>query len=386
MENSSVLMALAKVPMDMSVPGNATNWDVYVAQFDRQWEEHYTLNWIFIGIMSSLAAFGTLTNLFVLISLVLVLELHHCQYAFVGNLAFADILITAIVLPVIVAVLLKGPDMFRRHPWFCELEGSICASACAGSIWCIMAISVERYICICHHNLHSKLFTPLRTAGLIILLWIVANAIHAPNYLGWGRTGYTADLNLCTSELHLQSYSIFFGILAVIIPINISFYAYMQIYRRIRISRAGRRILVSHSRASTNSSADPTAPGIIPPMQLRAIRDEIQLAKALFKVFILFLLSWMPLGLFFILRSSVTFPKWYNFMGLILAHGSSATNSVIYFWMTDLLRTTKEGYRRLIRRAKANRVGLPGMLAKELNIKRMGSNLRTYEHHPDPVG
>ncbi|XP_055345093.1 alpha-1A adrenergic receptor-like [Paramacrobiotus metropolitanus] len=318
---------------------NTTEWDILIHEFNQQWAAERTLNYVFCAVMTVLAVFGTLANIVVLLSFVILKELHQIQYAFVGNLAAADLIITAFIIPANIV----GPRFFRDNPWFCEMDGTICATACAGSVWCIMAISVERYICICHYSLHIKLFTVPRTIFIILLLWMIAHLIHLPNLIGWGVTAYSDDLYLCTTELHVWSYSIFFGSWAILIPILISFYAYVQIYLRVRNSRAVRRRAVAPSRSSGNSH-----PGSVPD-PAGSFRTEMALLKALFNVFLIFLVSWILIGFFFVGRAWIAFPKTYNFVALVLSHGSSATNSAIYFWMTDTLQITRQGCRRLWR-------------------------------------
>ncbi|XP_055337133.1 alpha-1A adrenergic receptor-like [Paramacrobiotus metropolitanus] len=301
------------------------------------------MNYFYVTVMNVFAVLGTLANMIVIVSLLLLPELHKIEYAFVGNLAAADMLVTGVVIPVNILATLRGPTMFRDHPWFCELGGTICASSCAGSIWCIMAISVERYICICHYAVYRNMFTPPRVALMIICLWIIAHSIHLPNVLGWGHTSYSGDLYLCTAELGLWSYSVFYGMSAILVPIGISFYAYLKIYLRVRRSRAGRRHLTGNKNQMPTSAAigadsdpvsyNPKAQVIHPKTRVSGVQGEMKLLQALFKMFTIFLASW-----------------------LLIAHGSSATNSVVYFWMTDLMRTTKNGYIRLWSRFRRTRI------------------------------
>ncbi|XP_055330318.1 alpha-1A adrenergic receptor-like isoform X2 [Paramacrobiotus metropolitanus] len=341
---------------------NLTLWEIHLLEFQHQWLQQSALNYFYVAVMTIFALLGTLANMIVIISLLVVPELHKIEYAFVGNLAAADMLVTGVVIPVNVLATLRGPTMFRDHPWFCELDGTICASACAGSIWCIMAISVERYICICHFSVYQKMFTPPRVAVMIICLWIIAHSIHLPNFIGWGHTSYSGDLYLCTAELGLWSYSVFYGMSAILVPIGISFYAYLKIYLRVRRSRAGRRHLTGNKSTTMPSAitdSDPVTNNpktqIVTKAAVSNVQEEMKLLKALFKVFIMFLASWLMIGIFFVARAWVYFPKWYSYVGLILAHGSSATNSVVYFWMTDLMQTTKNGYIRLWKQVRRSR-------------------------------
>ncbi|OQV17914.1 hypothetical protein BV898_08043 [Hypsibius exemplaris] len=75
-------------------------------------------------------------------------------------------------------------------------------------------------------------------------------------------------------------------------------------------------------------------------------RTEVKLVKVLFRVFLIFLISWLPVGVLFTISSGYIAPKWLNMAALILAHGNSASNSVVYFWLNNHLRESKAKFLR----------------------------------------
>lgn len=127
-------------------------------------------------------------------------------------------------------------------------------------------------------------------------------------------------------------------------------------YIRVRGTWAGRR-LVAGRQQNINESADNCA--------TTALRQEIQLLNDLLNVFTIFLISWLPLRLFFVGRSSITFPR---FAGLLLAHGSCATDSVIYFWLTDLVQTTSKAHSRILGRFHRGKATVNSTFEKLLKV------------------
>lgn len=164
-----------------------------------------------------------------------------------------------------------------------------------------------------------------------------------PNIIGWGVTNYASDFYICTGDLRIWSYTVFWAILSVIVPVGVSFYAYLHIYLRVRASQSGRNLIAGKRRVNPDPTKNPGK-------RSSFMAEELTLIKALFKIFLIFLASWFPLAALFSFRSILHAPNWLNLLALLLAHGNSATNSLIYFWMTDHSTVSRSALRRKLRK------------------------------------
>lgn len=199
---------------------------------------------------------------------------------------------------------------------------------------------IYRYFCICHASTYYKsLYTPARSILMVLSVWLIAYLIHMPNHIGWGTTNYASSFYLCTSELRLWSYTMFWATLGVVVPISGTFYAYLGIYLRVRVSQSGRSLLTgTRRRASADGST------------VAFVVEEIALLKALFRIFVIFLVSWFPFAVLVALHTITDTPRWLNLYALLLAHGNSAINSLVYFWMTQNGNTTLLAFGRTVQR------------------------------------
>lgn len=197
------------------------------------------------------------------------------------------------------------------------------------------AASFRRYMCICHLGLHHKIFTLPNTIIMVILMWANAHLIHIPNHLGWGGVYYDENYFICWLDLRIWSYSFFYACVSVLLPIGFCFYAYCQIYLTIRSSKLSRNMIVNKKGESDVEKAARSA-----------WQQEIMLVKTLFRIFVIFLLSWGPVAVLFCFNKSIYPPRWLNLLAILMAHGNSATNSLVYYFGNAALRPGTQKKRR----------------------------------------
>ncbi|XP_055354300.1 melatonin receptor type 1B-B-like [Paramacrobiotus metropolitanus] len=323
---------------------NDSLWDIAVNHHRNEWLADPFAHYVYCIFVSLLSVVGTIGNILIVLSLLLMDALKKIQPIFIVNLSLTDLVITAFVMPINILGAVQGPYYWRGKSWLCDFEGAVCATACTASVWCIMGIAVERYFSICHISWYQRIYTPMNSILMMLTIWVVSFLIWSPQLMGWGVVNYTPDFYICTADLRRWTYSLFWAVCSVIIPTSICFYAYLQIYLRIRNSTSGRH-LIAGRRKATNTGATNNRHASI-----SGLAEEIRLIKALFRIFVIFLVSWTPLGLLFSFRSIYQAPKWLNLAALMLAHGNSATNAMVYFFMTDHIYTSVAAIRRVARK------------------------------------
>lgn len=196
--------------------------------------------------------------------------------------------------------------------------------------------------------------------------------IHFPNHVGWGTNGYVEHFYLCTRETTLWTYSTFVAIVGILLPIAISFFSYLNIYILVRTSRSARnRIINSRSSGHSDShSAELLQPATVLSVSINGIssrcdqiqvagktekhsksahfRNEIVVAQTLLRSFALFLVSWLPLAILLMVPMAVV-PVWVYLAALILAHGSTATNSIMFYVSNQQFRN---GFRSFVKQCR----------------------------------
>ncbi|OQV19892.1 hypothetical protein BV898_06160 [Hypsibius exemplaris] len=287
----------------------------------------------FCVFMGLLAVSGTIGNCFVIFSILMVKELRKLRNVFILNLGISDLLVNAISMPFNILGAVNSADFWHGKGVLCQFIATICVPGCSSSLYSIAAIAFERYLCICHLPLHHRLFSrPLIPIIMMIILWVNAHLIHLPNHVGWGEAYYDENFFLCWLDLRLWSYSFFYAFVSVIIPIGFCFFAYFRIYLTIRKTTLSRNLITQAPSRKNESEADRIARS--------AWREEIMLVKTLFKLFLVFIVSWGPVAVLFIFNKTIDAPRWVNLLAILMAHGNSATNSLLYYWLNGHWKTT----------------------------------------------
>ena len=144
---------------------------------------------------------------------------------------------------------------------------------------------------------------------------------HIPLQVGWGASYFDENFFLCWLDLRLWSYSFFYAVVSVIVPISFCFFAYFQIYLTIRQTKQSRNLITQRKKVTEAEQAERSA-----------WMQEIMLVRTLFKIFIIFLISWGPIAVLFCLNKVINPPRYVDLIAIMMAHGNSATNSVVYYW------------------------------------------------------
>ncbi|OQV16753.1 putative Melatonin receptor type 1B-B [Hypsibius exemplaris] len=284
---------------------------------------HPTLQYFFVTCLALQSVFGTIGNILVMGAVYSVPALRMTGNFFIINLALADILVTSVTQPANILGALRGERWFQERPIFCSVIGTLCATGCISSTWNICMISINRYILICHNDCYHRVYTKRRTLLLCLAVWVLIYSIELPNHVGWGDKRFSVVFFVCTFANHVHSYAVFFIGLGVLVPVGASFLAYLGIYCKVRHSalvqrRANRRSMERTLRAEHRAKR-------------RAFRENVRVAQALFRVFLVFILMWLPVAVVI--------------LTVLLAHGNSSINCVVYAASIDHFR---EGYCKLL--------------------------------------
>ncbi|XP_072018430.1 melatonin receptor type 1B-like [Amphiura filiformis] len=251
---------------------------------------------------------GTIGNFLVIGAIIVHKKLRVLSIVFVGNLAVADLCVSAVTNP-FTAVGIFHNSFYQNYPEVCETLAVICTVSCVCSVWSMSMISLNRYIAICHNRHYQKIYNKKTVPFIIASIWMYSFMLDLPNFVGWGRHVYDPKAYVCTPD-HTESYgyNLCFMLLGLLIPMGIAGFCYIRIFC---FARKSTRRLQSQ---------------LASPIQ----RNDMRLLKTVTITWVTFILMWTPFAATLLFDFSGNWPQWAWILVIALAHTNSSINSILY--------------------------------------------------------
>ncbi|OWF52575.1 melatonin receptor type 1A-like [Mizuhopecten yessoensis] len=290
---------------------------------------------LFLLALSISSVTGLIGNILVIGAVIVSRRLRTTGNMFIVNLAVADIIIVTIVEPFNILGVIDGPEFFVRNVWWCHTLSVVCVMSCSSSMMNLAAISVNRYIMINKNHYYNQIFTKNKTFLLCVLVWFLAFLIELPNLTGWG--GHTFDLKTlgCSFDRLISlSYTIFLSVMALWLPLLVIMFCYLNIYFYVKKSR---KQMEKQMKKQTKKEKKKT----------KRQRDNVNLARTFFIVFLTFLICWTPYDLTLFFDRGDRWPSWLYTVFLQIGHFNSSLNSILY-GATN--RNFRDGYKQFLQK------------------------------------
>lgn len=170
--------------------------------------EYRTTTQVFIEVALAttiliLAVFGNFLMIFVMCGK---RQLRTIPNLFVMNLSIGNFLLAVTVLPVFVWTLQRGKWTFSKM--FCVIQGYQSYLLFALTLFTLTAISLSRYMLVCHLNRYRELFDKRLVLKILGFIWIICTLSCAPPLFGWGYYSFNARTALCHTDNSSYSYKI----------------------------------------------------------------------------------------------------------------------------------------------------------------------------------
>nr|CAB3264062.1 melatonin receptor type 1B-A-like [Phallusia mammillata] len=324
---------------------------------------------------------GIVGNLFVIGAALTEKRLRNMGVAFIINLAFADLVITAWYLPVVLANVINDyMNVFANVTWLCSLTGFLASWCCQVSMSTLMFIAINRYWKVTRNSTYHRYFGNRQIGAMIVFVWIYCFLVALPLIIGWFGSeplmNYDTRMVACMwNDTAQPGYNVFLVVVAIFIPIVITAILYYRIFSHVKKNRKPTRQIASpnasalranqrsmgssvdHSLADENSTVSQQnavrthhtrQSSITNHKSLhtkRAEERERSLMTTLVVVVVFFVLFWTPYALMTLIDPNGTSLAkracgW-------LALSNSSVNSIIY---GVLNRHFRRGYINIIRR------------------------------------
>ncbi|KAK7495564.1 hypothetical protein BaRGS_00013262 [Batillaria attramentaria] len=269
------------------------------------------------------------------------------------NLVITDLYFETYFFPLLILDYSLG-----HHP---VVNGSHCAVTAylALTAYCVflstlVAISVDRYVCICHYVNYRVYCSRKRSTYVSLAIWIMGILIPLPAVFD-GSLGFDARAHCCfIRDSDSQSYSgrlLSFMVLTVLFSASVPNF---QIYRIHRNSRRRVGVWQPGQCQSNGTSIQHEGERHTPPRLKVVSASDIILLRSLIVVFVCLLVFLAPAVVVRAMRKSVDIsPEVYGVVTWLLSVNSSI-NWIIYGLMNGRFRN---GYRRALNKCKSCLVG-----------------------------
>lgn len=205
----------------------------------------------------------------------------------------------------------------------------LCTFLTGGTLmWCggvvsfctLLSISIERYYAIVHPHSYKGRLNGRKIKIIIMMSWLFGFLWVVPQML---TRKYAEEKRLCAGDWpepwHVRVYSVFWFLIAVVIPLCIMAVIYPRIINSLWSSR--------------NKTVDM-------PQRVR-MRSRKRLTKIMIAISIIYCCCWAPVTVFYSLASFIptmeTGSTWHK-VGIFMVTLNSSINPILYSYQSNLLR------------------------------------------------
>ena len=219
-----------------------------------------------------------------------------------------------------------GKPFFDRHYYLCDLVTTVCLSACVAALYSIGGVGFNMYVQICHPVIYEHIFTVGRTLLMCLAIWVAGFGICLGPLVGWSMNVYDEKILECFwSRTHTFSFTVFFTIGIVFLPLFVISFSFIKIFLHVRASK--KRLL---NDSGTKQKGE------------RSSGTVTHLATTLSIIFAVFIICWLPYSLIIVIDFDDSLPMEVYLYALLLAHMHSTLNSFVYYITNPLF---KQGYK-----------------------------------------
>ncbi|XP_039263412.2 melatonin receptor type 1A-like [Styela clava] len=309
--------------------------------------KHWWIPQVEIPFLILIILVGLIGNISIIGAIVLEKKLKFVGNAFIVNLAVADLIVTAYVVPGILANEIADKNLFSLGA--CNFTALIVSVSCLASMYSLMCVAINRYIAVAHSNWYTDLFTKKKVAIFIGIVWIWSFVLSIPPAFGWGDYKYHGKIHICMYDCNTKffAYTTTFISLSIFVPFTITCLCYLGVYLVFNKNRSRVRSMSNgdRKRSGTTMSTTETGTEIKRNKSRKSTKrenNEKRLVVTLFAAVVLFTICWVPYALIILINHDA--PAIYKRSAAWLAFTNSAMNSILYGLLNRNFRT---GYKKM---------------------------------------
>jgi len=237
-----------------------------------------------------------------------------------------------------------------------------CTISCVGSLMTLAAMSCNRYILICHRHLYRRIFTIRNSVTMCCCFYLLGFILIAFNFVGIGDHSFDhKSLECIWDRMADHSYTIVFAVVMVLIPIFVTGLSYIRLFlfvrkSKLKIHNHGKNNLkteistqavfsIEETQLNTNGNDGATGKKLRglnngkEEMQPKKkanpgggnVNSTLKLARALFIIYLVFSVCWLPFSLLIVLDADDTFSHELHVTIVAWAHLHPSMNWLVYY-------------------------------------------------------
>ncbi|XP_014859895.1 PREDICTED: adenosine receptor A1-like [Poecilia mexicana] len=285
---------------------------------------------LYIGMEVLIAVASVIGNVMVVWAVKINKSLRDTTFCFIVSLAVADIAVGALVIPLAITVSIGLETYF----YSCLLGTCTMLVLTESSILALLAIAIDRYLRVKIPTRYKRVVTSRRAGLAVVMCWTLAFVVGLTPMLGWNNLKHLQEngtigpdlIVTCRFETVISmTYMVYFNFFGCVLPpLVFMLVIYVEIFYMIHKQLNNKKI--------TSSFSDPN----------KYYDKELNLAKSLVLVFVLFSISWLPLH---VINCITLFcpkcnkPMVLLYIAILLTHGNSAVNPIVYAFRIKKFRT-----------------------------------------------
>ncbi|KAG6800130.1 adenosine receptor A2b [Apis mellifera caucasica] len=241
---------------------------------------------------------------------------------YIISLATADLLVGLFAIPFAILASIGLPKNLHA----CLFTVSVLIVLCTISIFCLVAVSVDRYWAILHPMGYSRTVRTKTAIGIICVCWIAGTLVGFLPLLGW-NAGKKSNEKCIFTEVMDYDYLVFLYFATIIFPALLIAAFYAHIYRVV-VKQLQQIVTMNPGRRTGNQTT-----GTMLRLLGAARKREVKATQNLSRIVIFFIICWIPL---YTINCVMAFCPWcrvndvvMNFC-IILSHLNSAGNPLLY--------------------------------------------------------
>lgn len=296
------------------------------------------IGYLFITLF--VAALGIVGNSLVIAALLVHRRLRVLNNTFIGNLAFADLLVAGIIHPFTALGITRGKDFFSKPGGgdgdiipLCSLLSAFCVISCTSSVFSIAAVAFNRYFYICHHRMYARVYTRCTIPFYVAGIWFLAFLVDVPLFFGFGRHEFHTRAATCIFDTTHKGYKLYFIGLGILFPISVITYSYTRIV--VLVVRASRQ---RQNRIGTAEQTSSAATGAAAQPVTKVKPADVKLLKTVAAIGVLGVIIYTPLSLTLLFDYGQV-PKRVWMFSVGLMHSYSCINWCVYGLTNSNFRT-----------------------------------------------
>ena len=246
---------------------------------------------------------------------------------FLLNLAFADLLVSVLNMPITVVTIIEQEWIFGETA--CVFLGFTTMLSFVSSVMSLAMIAINRYYYVVRWRTYPAIFTRIKSVMFGAAVWLISSLISLPPLFGWAEYRFIPGKSYCfvfwPSDVYYMYFMLTICFFGPLIAVSLSYFYIFKFTRE-----AKRRVHQHRNTTKPHEEADPANDRN--KKRFRMSREEIKITNTLLIVVACFVICWAPFAItmFIDVYYPRPLPRTIDISTLLLGYANSMCNPVVY--------------------------------------------------------